>query len=292
MTTGLPSKTVSVPGYHAKSLEVTRSIMSNGSPVHDSSIFRRLKRIAAVGGILSSDSLATIGQISLRHPKWVASLGDRDDFNVWHQSGGGRSSTPSLLSAISDNRLVQEAMRLQEERRFDQSDLWSTFCAADPDRALRGLRKNAEDGQWRADAWRSMLWAAHNNGEALFQRDIADVLLQAPIATVEEIMPAAAAWLQKWREPLSVREGSGNSRYLRLWDKFAAVVYVATDEESKSEREDGDLSSSALGEPGGILTWTLHDSLVASQPTRNAGLGADLTPRLSRAVDTSSRRDS
>jgi hypothetical protein len=257
--------------------------------VHDSSIFRRLKRIASVGGILSSESLSTINRISSRNPKWVASPGDRDDFNVWHQSGRSPSGNPDLLSGISGDQLVQEAMRLQKERQFEQSDLWSRFCTADPDRALRGLRENAEDGQWQADAWRSMLWAAHNKGEALFQRDIADVLLQAPIATIKEILPAAAAWLQKWREPLSVRDESRDSRYLRLWDKFAAVVYVATDEESKSEREDGDLLSSALGEPGGILTWTLHDSLVASQPTRNAGLGADLTPRFDRAVDAPGR---
>jgi SIR2-like domain len=257
--------------------------------VHDNSIFRRLKRIAAIGGVLSADSLAAIDQISSRHPAWVAAPGDRDDFNIWHESGRGRSGTPGILSGIPDDQLVQEAMRLQEERRFEQSDLWSAFCSADPDRALRGLCKNAEDGQWKAEAWRSLLWAAHNKGEALFQREVADLLLQAPVATVEAILPAAAPWLQRWRETLSVREDCEDSRYFKLWDIFATVVYASTDEESKSESEDSDLSSSALGEPGGILAWTLHDSLVASEPARNRGLGSDLGSRFSRAVDARGR---
>ena len=230
-----------------------------------------------------------IDQIASRHPAWAASPGDRDDFNVWHQSGRGPSGTPNLLSGIPDDQLVQEAMRFQEERRFEQSDLWSTFCSADPDRALRGLRKNAESGQWQVDAWRSMLWAAHDKGEALFQRDIADLLLKAPIATVETILPAAAPWLQRWRETLSAREDFEESRYFKLWDIFATITYAATDDDSKPGSEDGDLSSGALGEPSGILAWTLHDSLVASEPARNRGLGPDLAPRFSRAVDTSGR---
>jgi SIR2-like domain len=257
--------------------------------VHDNSIFRRLKRIAAIGGVLSPESLAAIDQISSRHPTWVASPGDRDDFNVWHESGRGPSGTPGLLSGIPDDLLVQEAMRLQEERRFEQSDLWSSFCSADPDRALRGLRTNAEDGQWQGEAWRSMLWAAHNKGEPLFQRDIADLLLQAPVATVEIFLPAAVAWLQRWRETLSAQDSSKDSRYFKLWDKFANVVYAATAEQGNSGREDRELSSSALSEPGGILAWTLHDSLVATQPTRNSGLGADLGPRFDRVVDAPDR---
>jgi hypothetical protein len=83
--------------------------------IHDSKTFRRLQHIAATGEALGPESLAAVDQIAARHPKWVASPGDRDDFNVWHEGGDGPDGHPDLLPGIPDDRLVQQAMRLQKE---------------------------------------------------------------------------------------------------------------------------------------------------------------------------------
>jgi hypothetical protein len=156
---------------------------------NDGEMLKRLKRIHDAGGVLSADSVAKLDLISQRHPQWVASASDRDDFQIWHgEVVSGPSGDPELLSGIADDRLVQEAMRLQAQQYFAQGDLWSVFCQADPDRALRGLRARAETGDWASRAWEGLLWAAHQKGEVRFQQELADALLQAPNVVVKPFL--------------------------------------------------------------------------------------------------------
>jgi hypothetical protein len=189
---------------------------------NDGAVFTRLKRITAVEGILSADSVAKIDLISQRHPEWVASAGDdRNDFDGWQGSVvSGPRGHPELLLGIADDRLVEEATRLQAERYFAESDLWSVFCQADPDRALRGLRASAEAGNWDPKAWEGLLWAAHQKGEAQFQRELADALLQSPNAAVRPFLAAAVAWLQQRRDMLSGPDQTGGLRYFGVWDSW------------------------------------------------------------------------
>jgi hypothetical protein len=194
--------------------------------VNDSAVFRRLKRITAVGGVLSVASRSTIDSISQRHPEWVGSPGDRDDFPVWHQSTvSGPRGDPDLLAGVADDRLVQDATRLQAERYYAEGDLWSLFCRADPDRALRGLRARGELEDWDAKAWEAMLWAAHQKGEVQFQRELAGALLEAPNAAVRPFLVAAVAWLQQRREVFSDPDQTGGPVYFRLWDKLSDLGY-------------------------------------------------------------------
>jgi hypothetical protein len=253
---------------------------------NDGAVFRRLKRINAAGGVLSADSVAKIDLISQRHPEWVASAGDRDDFQIWHGSVvSGPSGDPGLLSGIADDRLVQEATRLQADRYFAQSDLWSLFCQADPDRALRGLRARAEAGNWDAQAWEGLLWAAHQKGEDQFRRELADALLQAPNSAVESFLSAAVAWLQQQQKVLSDPNQFGGPRYFGLWDTLADLAYSADQNNNAPEQSEEDLVNASVRAPGGKLAWTLYQSLVASEPSQSDGLGLELGPRFDRLVD-------
>jgi SIR2-like domain len=252
--------------------------------VSDSEVFKRLNRITAAGGVLSANSLAAIDSISQRHPQWVASPGDRDDFPVWFESGSGPHAHPDLLSRIADDRLVEEAMRLQAERYFTEGDLWGVFCQADPDRALRGLRARAELGDWDAKAWEGLLWAAHQKGKDQFQRELADALLQAPNPAVGSFLAAAVAWLQERREVLSDPDQTGGLRYFGLWDKLADLAYSVA-ENDDAEESDQDLVSISWSAPGGKLAWTLWETLYSSEPKPGCGLGPEFRPRFDRAVD-------
>jgi len=252
---------------------------------NDGEVFKRLKRIDASDGVLSADSVAKIDLISQKHPRWVASSGDRDDFQVWH--GGvvtGPRGDPELLTAIADDHLVQEAMRLQEEQYFAERDLWSVFCQADPDRALRGLQARAQTGDWDKEAWEGLLWAAHQKGGAQFQHELADTLLQAPRVAVKPFLAATVAWLQQRREALSNPDQAGGPRYFKLWDKLADLAYSAAENEDP-QQSDHDLLSISWSDPGGKLAWTLWEKLYSSEPKPGCGLGPEFRPRLDRAVD-------
>jgi hypothetical protein len=74
--------------------------------VRDSSVMKRLARIKSMGGPLSPESLAVLDEIAGRHPKWVASAGDRDDFAIWHQSRQGPDGHPERLAHLADDVLA------------------------------------------------------------------------------------------------------------------------------------------------------------------------------------------
>ena len=253
------------------------------------SIYRRLHRIASVDGELSEESRALLADIAARHPKWQPEPGDRDDFSIWHTSKVGPDGHPELLAGVDDDRLVQEAFRLQQERQYDEGDLWRVFCNADPERALRGLRHEGDAGRWDPDAWRYLLWAASEQGDAGFQHELAELVLRMPNATLKEILHAAGSWMVRQRETLTEAVEGGEPRFLSLWDRLADLAYEDQDGAETESGFDGDLINEALNRPGGDLASALLDALAATKPADNSSLGDVLSPRFLRLVEASNR---
>ncbi len=247
--------------------------------IHDSSIFRRLKRIEAVGGVISVESQSLLADISARQPKWRPGGGDRDDFNAWMESGSGPDAHPELLTDVVDENLVKEALRIQRDRHFEEGDIWRVFCSADPERALRGLQIESNSERWEALAWRDLLWAANSRDESDFQFELADSILKMPDDTIVEILSSVTSWLQARREILSQDDKVGGSRFLPLWDRFADLAYRANEQNGIVSENDSDLVTQALNRPGGVLAWSLLDTLGALKPLPGSGLNLALKPR-------------
>lgn len=254
--------------------------------IRDSSIFKRLKRIEAAGGALSAESAATLAEIVERHPQWQASAADRDDFHSWHESRSGPSGHPDLLAHIPDERLVEEALRLQRERSFDEGDIWRMFCSADPDRALNGLRHAAGNSQIDIKAWRDLLWAAASIDGTEFQRSLAELVEELPRDPLRELLPALVSWLQQRRQILSALPGG--QRFLRIWDICADIAYAPDAAEAGDEDRDDRLTE-ALNRPGGMLAWALVDAFSDLGPQVGAGLDGELAPRFNKAVNAGGR---
>ena len=167
--------------------------------VRDSATMKRLARLKAAGGPITAESQSLLNEIAGRHPRWVPGRGDRDDFSIWHETRWGVHGEAGLLANIADDALVVEAMRLQQERQFEQGDIWRIFCAADPERALRGLRLVADGDRWEVSAWRDLIWATTDEGDNALQLELAGLLVGMPEAALAELLPAASSWLQKRR---------------------------------------------------------------------------------------------
>jgi hypothetical protein len=180
-------------------------------------------------------------------------------------------------------------MRLQQERRFEEGDIWRVLCSADPERALRGLRADAAMGQWHAEAWRCLLWTAAEKNDQTLQAELADLLLGMPDAPLEENLPSASTWLQRRRECLMATGLDNEPRFYKVWDRFAAITYEIDDDNKYDDNRNmlsttRDILSDTLNKPGGILAWTLLDALSATTPTPESTLGPTPTPRFDRAI--------
>jgi hypothetical protein len=256
--------------------------------IRDSSIFRRLKRIEAAGGELATDSQNLLKEISARHLQWKASAGDRDDFSSWIEGRWRPMGHPELLEKIADESLVNEAVRLQSERPFEEGDVWRKLCSADPYRALQGLGLEAGHGRWEAGAWRDLLWAAADNGEQELQFQLADLLVQMPDGLLQELLRPAAMWLRNRREVLSLADVPGGPWFLRLWDHLASLTYRDQEPEDAGAFSN-DLVHQSVNSPGGILAWTLLDALNATKPAAATGLGPEFEPRFDKIVAADGR---
>jgi hypothetical protein len=103
-----------------------------------------------------------------------------------------------------------------------------------------------------------------------------------PEVPLGELLSSATSWLRSCRETLTAKDQPGGPRFFRLWDRLADRTY--TEDGSADIEGEDDLLTRALNEPGGILAWTLLDSLTASKPGLGSGLGLELTPRFSRVA--------
>ncbi|MFW8596038.1 hypothetical protein [Cribrihabitans neustonicus] len=107
--------------------------------VRDNATYRRLSRLEAADKPISEASVNLLKEIAERHPEWRPSPGDRDDFHSWSETRTGPDGDVELLKDVPEEGLLGEALRIEQERQFDQSDLWRQFCSSDPSRAFRGL---------------------------------------------------------------------------------------------------------------------------------------------------------
>lgn len=251
--------------------------------VQDHAIFRRLARISTSGGQLSPQSAELLAAISTRHPSWQPGEGERDEFLSWHESRSGPSGHPQALASIDDSLLVEEALRRQQENRFEEGEIWRLLCQAEPDRALRALRLDAENGQWRGEAWQPFFWAANDIDDIDFQTAAAVLLLEMPNDSLALVLSSATSWLRRLAEALPRYGEADSSRLIQVWDRLADVAF-ADQAGDERVRADDDPLSSALNEPGGILAWTLQTLLAATEAETGSGIPQDLLPRFDRAV--------
>jgi hypothetical protein len=236
--------------------------------IRDYSVYRRLTRLQATGALLEPETLEKLQVIQTKHPRWKPSPGDRDDFYAWHESSGGTAGDPTLLAGVSDEALVQEAMRIQREQRFEQGDVWWAFCSADPNRALRGLQADEKSGRWDVTAWSTLLRAASHVEDAEIALDIAASLLGMSHNHLKHLSTAAVSWLQFRRAILESGRAEGSNLFLQLWDCLANIAFRPPPE---SIEENSVGASEGIGS---VLALTALESLVSTKPAHRSGIGS------------------
>lgn len=247
--------------------------------VSDWYIYRRLTRLVASGAELTIGSKELLQEIQTRHAGWIPGEGDRDDFQSWRETHHGRGAHPELLTEVPDHNLVQQAFRIQEDRQFEEGDLWSAFCSTAPERALRGLVIEGDGARWPSDAWRSLLWAASDHVETDYQREVAEQLIRMPSDDLVAILDSASAWIERQSARITASD-NGYATFFRVWDRLAAVVYGNRVENEAHDGFGDDVLTEALNRPGGHLSSTLLSVMRSIEQEVDGRLHPDYVPRL------------
>ena len=163
----------------------------------DRARFDLLGELQRSGAELTKDSQAVFEEIIQRWPNWQLRPTEQAGFHIWTGGVTEVVSDPDKLKNVPDNELVAAAKQAQEKADFLEGDAWEMLCRSEPDRALRGLKAQADVGEWPAWAWRPFLWA----GDKIEDTDtvclIAELLLNWPQDEFSEISDTASWWLNQ-----------------------------------------------------------------------------------------------
>lgn len=241
------------------------------------SVYRRLTRLRDQGCELQPESETLLAEIQVAYPEWRPGLGDRDDFGSWSESRTGPDGHPELLDTVEDDKLVDEALRIQQENAFEENDLWRVFVSSDPNRALRGLNARAANKEWEPEAWRPLLWDASENDDGGLQAGLVEALLRMPVEHLSVIVDSVASWMRRQRAALA------EQHLWNLWDRLAGIAYAP----GPVPEPGHDLETRSLNDAGGVLAWTLIDQIAEAKPegaSEFAGVPDGIEVRLNRVV--------
>lgn len=176
------------------------------------------------GFALGAEAEAVLQRIRARWPQWQLRPPAQAGFHVWHESGYRNPGGSEKLDGVPDVELVAESKRLAAAADLRDGDNWQALCLSDPDRALRGLDAAAGSGDWTPELWRQLLWAHKEYSAPRTEHRIAELLLEWPVDSFGNILPAASWWLNQHSKTLS------DGVLWPLWDLLADAALAEAEE--------------------------------------------------------------
>lgn len=163
----------------------------------DRARFDFLGELQRSGASLTKDSQAVFDEIIQRWPSWQLRPLEQAGFHIWTGEVTKVVGDPDKLKDVPDDKLVAAARRAQEEADFLEGDPWEALCRSEPGRVLKGLKAQADVGEWPTWAWRPFLWAGEKIQDADAVELIAKLLLDWPPGEFSEISDTASWWLDQ-----------------------------------------------------------------------------------------------
>lgn len=164
---------------------------------------------------IGAKSTALLNEIRARWPNWLERPSEQAGFHIWHGDDTLEAEVDSkTLAGIPDSQLVSETRKLDAAAIFSDSNVWQDLCAADPDRALRGLRAAASHDDWPLKYWERLLWSRTAYTALDTEEVIAQLLVNWPSETFAEVVDATSSWLTDHAKSLSPK------LLWPLWDRL------------------------------------------------------------------------
>lgn len=240
-----------------RELYVEETVADDGvwQAFRESTVYKRLSHLQAIGANLGPAATATIDRLAEGNPNWTPGIRERsDDWGRMASYSGLLQGDPGLMEDVPDHELVDEAKRIERVQPGEHTDVWRVFCRSDPWRAFKGISDKGKQGEWDTVAVRGFFWEVADVDDVAFQRKCAHFLIGLPVNTLRELSGTVASWLSG---QLSVLQGDGSGLFLEAWDRLASVVYMGPPNNTTEIGLDRHLLSKALGDPGGQLADVL-----------------------------------
>ncbi len=251
----------------------------------DSVVYQRLSHLQDSAGGLGSTANATVNRLAEENPHWTRGIRERSDDWGRMASFSGLRGDGGLLENVPDHKLIGEARRLERERPGEQTDLWRVLCRKDPWRALRGIRDNAEQGQWDTVALQGFYWEIADNDDVALHLECIRLAAKLPTGVLKDLAGTVSSWLASQLDTLLQNDGS--PCFLELWDQLASIVYVGPREDTGELEVDRHLLSKAFADPGGQLADALIRYAGQGDVSSSLGFASVFISRADRIVESS-----
>ncbi len=187
----------------------------------DRSRFDILSDMVRDGLDIGREAEQLLEEIRARWPQWQPKPAEQAGFHIWFESGGRElGGDADKFKGIAASELVAEARKIAAAAGFMEGDSWQGLCLADPDRAQRGLDAAASNGDWSPQYWEQLLWSRTVYSDPDTELRIAQLLLQWPRDSFDQIAGAASSWLEGHAKDMP------DALFWRLWDRIADTTLI------------------------------------------------------------------
>lgn len=219
-------------------------------------VWLMLSKLQSFGGILPTNAVEALQQLTSEYPLWALQEGERDEFTHWMETGSGLKVDITLDELFEKEVPDLVEYLSQEDRQFGEGriDLFRVGCKDNREKAIEVLNHLAVSGNWDRSIWHAGLVGLADSDENTW-REIAPLLNNAvPEFYREEGWPVAH-WTKK--NISSIECGAPEEHY--FWVIFESLLHNVSDREEPISKA----VNYAINHPVGIITEALIDRFSA-----------------------------
>ena len=241
-------------------------------------VLERLDWLTNNGCFLSVATEKEVARLKKANPEYTSEHAKDADRSL--EGRGGLVRTDTEHSAFLELSLADILPKAEEKMGKSDSvltehDPFAGLCETHPDRALDALLYEANEGTYRAWAWRKFLYreGCKDDPERM-KKFIAEILARLPDEVAAEIIHALVNWVSKTSEKLTLPCIPVFERLTKRLVKVMHQNHKLEDFNTRTEGSDYDWGFQAINSSAGILAESLFGDL------RIKGLKANQSPPL------------
>jgi len=221
-------------------------------------VWLMLSKLQSFGGILPTNAVEALQQLTSDYPMWALQEGERDEFTHWMETGVGHK-----VDTTSDELFEKEVPDLveylsREDRQFGEGriDLFRVGCKDNLEKAIEVLNHLAVSGNWDRSLWHAGLVGLADSDENTWG-EIAPLLNEADPEFYREEPWPIAHWAKKSASSIECK--APEEHY--FWFVFKSLLDNCSD--YKEPNQIHKAVSYAINNPVGIITEALIDRFGA-----------------------------
>lgn len=250
----------------------------------------RLAKLGESGAVLTASTYSQLQLLQARHPDWVLSKYDKDEFPSWMSGTGDPDFEAERHIDIAPRSRYELVRWLSQEpvdrRPFDE-DTWRDVCGTRFYHSVAALCDLSKMGSWPSTRWDQALkvWSDEKY-HAKSWYFVSGLVEDMPADTLESIAHSVTWWIDGCSKVL----GENDQAWIRLIVRILALPLKADSGITENGKPIRDPVTEAINHPVGNVAQALLNRWLSTHPNDKDGIPTEIREILTQLCDLSVER--